>query len=81
MDLQFLVMQGAVPQVEVDQVLIGHADLVSQGLEVGNRSLVQPDGDRLLEPGEIPGLNTSRGGTMPSPDRPRIYLWMPARVS
>lgn len=43
------VREGAIPQVEIDEVLIGYTKIGSQGLEVGYRVFVQADGNGLLE--------------------------------
>ena len=42
-------MVSAVPEIQIDQVLVGNAQFRSQGLEVGNGVLIQPDRDGLLE--------------------------------
>jgi len=42
-------MDSAVPEVEVDQVLVRQACLGGKSLEVGNRVPVKADGHRLLE--------------------------------
>ena len=46
---QLLLVQGTVPQVEVDQVLVGHPEFRGQPLEVRHRRLVEPHRDRLFE--------------------------------
>ena len=44
-------MNGAISQVEIDEVLIRHPDLARQSLEISHRPLVEPDGNRLLKAG------------------------------
>lgn len=46
-------MNGAVPQVEVDQVLVRQAEFTAQILEVGYGAPVQANGDWLLQPGNV----------------------------
>ena len=41
--------EHAVPQVHVDQALIGHPSLHGQALEIGNGIKVKADGDLSLE--------------------------------
>ncbi|MBS1254735.1 MAG: hypothetical protein MAG581_00531 [Deltaproteobacteria bacterium] len=47
--MELLVVQGAVPEVQVDQALIGHAELRGKRLEVGNSGFVQSHCDGLFE--------------------------------
>ncbi len=42
-------MKGTISEIKVDQVLIRHAELGCQSLEIGNSTLVQTDRDRLFE--------------------------------
>jgi hypothetical protein len=47
--MEFFAVLGAIAQIEVDEVLIGHAQFFGQFLKVGDRCLVQPDGNELLQ--------------------------------
>ena len=42
-------VQSTISQIEINQVLIGHAEFCCQCLEIGDSALVQSDRDRLLE--------------------------------
>jgi hypothetical protein len=47
LELELLAIQGAVAQVEVDQVLVRHTQFGRQLFEVGHRPLVLADVDAL----------------------------------
>jgi hypothetical protein len=42
------VVQGAISQVEIDQILVRHADLSRQRPEAGDGPFIQADGDGLF---------------------------------
>lgn len=46
---RLLVMQGAVSEVQVYQILVRHSYFGGQCLEVGDGPFIQPDRDGLLE--------------------------------
>jgi hypothetical protein len=47
------VTEGAIPEVEIDQVLVWHSQLSRESLEVGYRILIQPDGNWLFQAADI----------------------------
>lgn len=46
-------MNGAISEVEVNQILIGHAELRRKRLEIAHGRLIQANRDRLLEAGTV----------------------------
>ena len=48
-----LVMGGAIPEIEIDEALVRHPEFSGQVFKVGHSALVEPDGDRLLEPRNV----------------------------
>lgn len=42
-------MDGAVSQIQIDEVLVGHAEFSREPLEVGHRRLVETNGNGLFE--------------------------------
>ena len=46
-------MERAVPQVEVDGVLVRHGQFCCEPLEIGHRRFVQTNGDGLLQSGAV----------------------------
>lgn len=53
LQFQLPLRHGAIPKIEIDDILIGHAQVGRQRFEVRHRILVQADGDRLLEAFDI----------------------------
>ena len=47
--LKLFLMCGAIAQIEIDQVLVGHPGFLGQALEVADGVLVQAYGDLPLE--------------------------------
>jgi hypothetical protein len=58
--MQLLSSLGAIPQVHVDEGLIGHAAALAESLEVAKGRLVKPNGDLLFQPLGI-GVTASLG--------------------
>ncbi len=57
--LKLPLVVGTIPQIEVDQGLIGNTLGIGQGLEIVNGTAIDVDGDLLLEPtciGIFPGI-------------------------
>ena len=46
-------VQSAISQVQINQVLVGHANVGGKRLEVSYSILVQPNGNRLFKFGDI----------------------------
>lgn len=46
-------MDGAVSEVQIDEILVGHAEFSCEPLEIGHRPFVQTNGDGLFKSAAI----------------------------
>ena len=53
LQFELLPMDGAVSEVQIDDVLVGHAKLGSESFKVGHRCFVEADCNGLFEPAAI----------------------------
>src|SRR5437762_1749543 len=50
LETQLLASVRAIPQVHVDEGLVGHSEPLAKGLEIAKGLLVDADSDRFLQP-------------------------------
>ena len=46
---ELFLIQRAISQIQIDEILVWDADFVGQPLEIGHSRFIQPNGDGLLQ--------------------------------